>query len=85
MKKQDWSQTVYGELAEAIPTNAPLACGRGICMTVLVDSDHAGESITHRSWTGYIIFLIGYPIYRFYKKIPIIETSNFGAEFYSMK
>ena len=36
-KKQDWSQTIYGKLNEAIPPNAPLACGRGMRMTVWVD------------------------------------------------
>ena len=85
MKKQDWYQTVYGELTEAIPPNAPLACGRGMRMTVWEDSDHAGESLTRQSRTSYLIFLNGYPIYWFYKKIPSIETSNFGAELCAMK
>ena len=40
-----WSQKIDGELTEAIPTNAPLACGRGMRMTVWEDSYHAGESL----------------------------------------
>ena len=80
-KKQDWSQTINGELNEAISPNAQLACGRGMRMAVWVDSDHAGELLTRRSRTGYLILLNGSPIYWFSKKIPIIETSTFGAEF----
>ena len=29
-EKQDWSQTIYGELNEDMPPNAPPACGRVI-------------------------------------------------------
>ena len=47
-----WSQKIYGELTEAIIPNAPLLCGRCMCMTVWVDSDHAGESLTRRSRTS---------------------------------
>ena len=36
-KKQDLSQTIYGELNEEITPNAPLACGRGMRTTVWVD------------------------------------------------
>ena len=34
---------------------------------------------------GYLIFLNGYPIYWFSKKIPKIDTSTFEAEFCAMK
>ena len=84
-EKQDWSHTIYCELNEAIPTNAPLACGRGMRMTIWVDSDHAGELITRRSRTGYLIFLNGSTIYWFSKKITSIETSTFGYELCAMK
>ena len=77
-EKQDWSQIIYGELTEVIPPNATLACGRAMRRTVWIDLDHAGESLTHRSRTGYLIFLNGSRIDWFYKKIPRIETSNFG-------
>ena len=84
-ENQDWYQKIYGELIEVIPPNARLACSRDICMTVWVDSDHAGEAITHQSRMGYLIFLNGSPICWFSKKIPSIETINFGAGFCAMK
>ena len=71
-ENQDWSQTIYGEWTDAIPPNVRLAYGRGMCMTVWVYSDHAGESLTRRSRTGYPIFRNVSPIYWFSKKVPII-------------
>ena len=58
-KKQDWFQTIYGEISEAILPNAPLACGRGMRMIVWVDSYHVGELLMRMSRTGYLIFLNG--------------------------
>ena len=84
-ENQDWYQTVYSELAELIPPNTLLACVRGVRMIVWVDSDHAGEFLTRQSQTGHLIFLNGYTIYWFSKKIPIIETSAFGAELCAIK
>ena len=46
-EKQDLSQTIYIEFTEAIPLNAPFACGRGMRMIIWVESDHAGELLTH--------------------------------------
>ena len=84
-EKQDWSHTIYVEFTEAIPPNAPLACGRGTRITAWLESDHAGESLTRWSRTGYLIFTNGSPIYWFFKKIPSIETSTFGYELCAMK
>ena len=46
-EKQYWSQTIYVELTELIPPNAPLDCVRGMRMAIWVESDHAGEPLTH--------------------------------------
>ena len=54
-------------------------------MSANVDSDHAGDCITRRSRTGFIIFLNNSPIYWFTKKQGGIETSSFGSEFIAMK
>ena len=54
-------------------------------MRVFVDSDHAGETLTRRSRTGFIVFLNGAPIYWLSKKQTSCETSTFGSEFVAMK
>jgi hypothetical protein len=54
-------------------------------MRAFVDSDHAGDSVTRRSRTGFMIFLNSSPIYWFSKKQTSVETSTFGSEFIAMK
>ena len=54
-------------------------------MRAFVDSDHAGDSVTRRSRTGFVVFLNSAPIYRILKKQLGTETSSFGAEFIAMK
>ena len=72
-------------MKEAIPPNAPKPRGKEFDMRIFVDSDHAGEKITRKSRTGYIIFLNKAPIAWLSKKQANIETSVFGAEFVAMK
>jgi hypothetical protein len=52
---------------------------------VFVDADHAGDLLTRRSRTGFIVFLNGAPIYWSSKKQTSCETSTFGSEFVAMK
>ena len=54
-------------------------------MQAFVDSDHAGDSITRRSRSCFIIFLNSAPIYWFSKKQTSVETSTFGSKFITMK
>ena len=82
---EDWTTSAYGECKEEIPNNAPKPRGIGFTMRAFVDSDHACDTVTRRSRTGYIIFLNSAPIYWYSKKQTSIETSSFGAEFIAMK
>ena len=83
--KEDWTYTPYTREKEEIPSNVPNARGLGFKISANVDSDHAGDCITRRSRTGFIIFLNNSPIYWFSKKQGGIETSSFGSEFIAMK
>lgn len=88
--KQDWLAPVYAtgsdrDLKEAIPTNLPEPRGKGMRMRCFVDSDHAGDVVTRRSRTGFIVFLQSSLIYWTSKKQTSIETSFFGSEFTVMK
>ena len=65
--------------------NAPPPRGIGFTMRAFVDSDHAGDSITRRSRTGFIVFLNNAPIFVHSKKQGSCETSSFGSEFIAMK
>jgi hypothetical protein len=84
---QDWSYSPYGceELNEELPCNMPKSLGPSMTMRVFVDADHAGDLITQRSRTGFIVFLNGAPIYWSSKKQTSCETSTFGSKFVAMK
>ena len=80
-QRQDWEATEFGELEEIIPDNSPEARGMGFVMTAYVDADHASNTVTRRSRTGFLVYLNCAPIYWYSKKQSTIETSSFGSEF----
>ena len=63
----------------------PAPLGKGFTIRCFVDADHAGELVTRRSRTGYVVMLNNAPIYWHTKKMASIETSTFGSEFMAMK
>jgi hypothetical protein len=83
-KECDWKE-FYGDVEEALPLNAPEPRGCDIDLRMFVDSDHAGDKLTRRSRTGFIIYLNSAPVLWYSKKQSTIETSVFGAEFVAMK
>ena len=87
--KQDWSYSIYSspgeEAKELLPPNMPAPLGKGFTIRCFVDADHAGELVTRRSRTGYVVMLNNAPIYWHTKKMASIETSTFGSEFMAMK
>ena len=70
--RTDWGYSIYtqddSKLVEELPPNMPEPRGLGMTMIVYVDSDHAGDTVTRRFRTGFIIFLNSAPIYWSSKK-----------------
>ena len=83
--KEEWNDTVYGECHEYLPPDALQCRGPRFNMRVLVDADHARDSVTRRSRTGFIIYLNSAPIYWTSNKHDRFETSSFASEFIAMK
>jgi hypothetical protein len=81
----DWSKSVYGEVEEEIPINCPEPRGNLVTMTCFVDANHAGNKVTRRSPTGFIIYLNLAPIDWFSKQQNTCELSTFGSEFVAMR
>ncbi len=79
-KREDRSATTYAECNEDLPSNVPEPLDAEFAMITFVDSDHAGDSITRRSRTGFVVFLSEAPIYWYSKKQTSCETPSFGAE-----
>ena len=88
-QKKDWGYSIYAQAAsdsqEELPPDMPKPHSKGMDMIVYVDSDHAGDTVTRISRTGFVIFLNGAPIYWNYKKHTSCENSSFGSEFCAMK
>ena len=87
--REDWSDSVYATggavLTEPIPSDAPEARGDGFVMRLFVDADHAGDCITRRSRTGFLVYIQNSLVHAYSKKQPGVETSSFGSEFMAMK
>ena len=52
----DWKY-FYGDEGESLPPNMPPPLGKEVVIRCFVDADHAGDKITRRSRTGFIIFI----------------------------
>ena len=83
-KECNWRE-FYGDVREAIPPNAPEPRGKDVDLRLFVDSDFAGNAVTRRSRTGYLVYLNMAPIVWYSKKQATLETSVFGAEFVALK
>ena len=75
----------YGNVEEAIPSNAPTPYGKEIVTHCFVDVHHAGDKLSQRSRNGFIIFVNGAPIVWYSKRQAVIDTSTFGSEFVAVK
>ena len=88
-EKKDWSNYVYAtdnnDLKEAQPKNMPEPQGKGMTMSAYVDADHAGDSVTRRSRTRFLIYLNSALMYWHSKEQTSVETSTFGSKFIVMK
>ena len=65
--------------------NLPTPLGNGFTMRVCVNSDHAGDQVTRRSRTGFLVYLNNALMYWTSKKQTTVETPSFGSEFMAMK
>jgi hypothetical protein len=82
--RNDWRR-FYDNVEELIPPNAPKPLGKPVILRIYVDSDHAGDHMTRRSRTGYIMFLNSAVINWYSKKQGSVEGATFGSEFMAMK
>jgi hypothetical protein len=55
--------------------------GQGFVINVKVDADHASDTVTRRSRTGFFVYLNCAPVYWLSKKQTSCESSSFGSEF----
>ncbi len=83
----DWTLSAMGEeeQVEILPDDMPEARGKGFVIRVFVDADHAGDEVTRRSRTGFIVYINNAPVYWYSKRQGSVESSTYQAEFTAMK
>ena len=87
-ERRDWASSEFGHLLEEkkeLPPNMPQPRGAGFITRAKVDADHAADTITRRSRTGFIVYANCAPIFWYSKKQNSVESSSFGSEFMAMK
>ena len=86
-ERRDWTSSEFGHVdgKEALPPKIPEPRGRGFVIQAKVDADHASDTVTRRSRTGFLVYLNCAPIYWLSKKQNSVESSSFGSEFIAMK
>ena len=77
----DWARTVYGEVKEMLPTDAPEPLGKYVTLTHYVDANLMHNVLTGRSVTGILHLVNKTPIEWFSKKQATVETATYGSEF----
>ena len=84
---QDWTSSEFGHLQgkEELPPNMPEPRGLGFVMRAKVDADHAGDTVTRRSRTGFLVYLNSALVCWLSGKQTSVESSSFGSEFVAMK
>ena len=81
----DWSRSVYGNVREELPRDAPKPLGKRVVLTSYVDANLYHDMATGRSVTGVLHFLNKTPIEWFSKKQATVETATYGSEFVAAK
>jgi hypothetical protein len=77
----DWTYTVYGNVEEFLPVDAPEPLGNYVTLTHYVDHNLMHDVATGRSVTG-ILHLINKTFIEWYsKKQATVETATYGSEF----
>jgi len=77
----DWCHTVYGDVHELMPTDAPKPLGNPVTTITYVDANLYHDMLTGRSVTG-ILHICNQSIIDWYsKRQATVESATFGSEF----
>ena len=77
----DWMYTVYGDVKEVLPTDAPSPKGPPVTTTTYADANLYHDKLTGRALSGILHFLNGTPVDWYCKRQATVETATYGSEF----
>jgi hypothetical protein len=83
----DWTTSEFGHVQgkEELHANMPEPRGLGFTIRAKVDADHASDTVTRHSRTGFLVWVNCALVYWMSKKQTSVESSSFGSEFIAMK
>ena len=81
----DWARTVYGDVKEQLPPDAPEPLGKPVVLTSYMDANLLHDMVTGRSVTAVLHLVNQTPIEWFSKKQATVETATYGSEFVAAK
>ena len=77
----DWCHSVYGEVEELLPRDAPKPLGKAVTTVTYTDANLYHDMLTGRSVTG-VLHLCNQTLIDWYsKRQATVETATFGSEF----
>ena len=84
---KDWTSSEFGHIQgkEELLPNMPEPLGQGFVINAKIDADHAADTVTRRSRTGFFVYLNCAPVCWLSKKQTSCKSSFFGSEFVAMK
>jgi hypothetical protein len=77
----EWTYSVYGQVEELLPMDAPEPLGALVTLTNYVDANLMHNIATGRSVTGILHLINKTPIEWYSKKQATVETATYGSEF----
>ena len=77
----DWAYTVYGNVEEKVPTDAPVPLGKPVVLTTYVDANLYHDMVTGRALTAVLHLINQTPFDWYCKRQDTVETATFGSEF----
>ena len=77
----DWTHSVYGNVKEDSPDDAPTPLGKPVILTTYVDANLFHDMATGRAVTGVLHLINQTPFEWYSKKQGTVETATYGSEF----
>ena len=74
-----WERTVYGDVHEVLPRDAPKTYGPAVTTTSYVDANLYHDQLTGRALTGVLHFINGTPIDWDCKRQATVETATYSG------
>jgi hypothetical protein len=77
----EWCHTVYGNVKELLPNDAPKPLGKAVTTVTYTDANLYHDMLTGRSVTGILHFCNQTLVDWYSKRQATVETATFGSEF----